>query len=147
MAAVKRNNNFKHGLSNTRLHNIWMHMIGRCCRKTDDHFKWYGAKGISIYPEWLDDFESFYTWAMENGYSSNLTLDRIDVNGNYEPSNCRWVNHKTQCNNRSSNVLIEINGVIKNIQQWSEETGVKYATIYARYRAGKTGLDLIKGVV
>ena len=134
------------GLSNSRLYNIWLHMKGRCYRKTDDHYKFYGARGITVCEEWKNDFKEFYNWAMSNGYSDRLTIDRIDNNGNYEPSNCRWVNIKTQCNNRTTNVIVTINGETHNIKEWSEITGIKYATIYQRIKRGLTGVDIIKGV-
>lgn len=83
---------------------------------------------------------------MSNGYSDELTIDRIDVNGNYEPSNCRWVDRKTQCNNRTTNVIVTVNGETHNIKEWSEITGIKYATIYQRIKRGLTGVDIIKEV-
>ena len=135
------------GIATTRLYNIWLHMKGRCYRKTDDHYKWYGAKGVRICDEWLNSFQAFHDWAISNGYEDHLTIDRVDCSGNYEPSNCRWVDHKTQCNNRKSNILLTINGKTHNIQQWSELTGVKYATIYQRYLRGEQGKSLIREVV
>ena len=135
----------KGGKSNSRLYNIWLHMKGRCYRKTDDHYEHYGEKGITMCDEWKNDFKAFYDWAMSNGYADNLTIDRINVNGNYEPSNCRWVTMKEQCNNRTSNVILTINGESHNIQKWSEITGIKYHTIYARMKRGLNGVDLIRG--
>ena len=85
-----------------------------------------------MYQEWKDDFMAFYTWAINNGYEYTLTIDRIDVNGNYEPSNCRWADKKIQANNKRNNRIIEYNGESKTIAEWSDELGLSQATIKAR---------------
>lgn len=92
--------NITHGKSHTRLYKIFCGMMKRCYNENCEAFKNYGGRGISICDEWLQNFMSFYEWALENGYSDELSIDRIDVNGNYEPSNCRWSDAKTQANNR-----------------------------------------------
>ena len=135
------------GIASTRLYNIWLHMKGRCHRVSDDHYKWYGAKGVKVCDEWRGSFEAFRKWAIGNGYGEGLTIDRIDNEGDYSPENCRWVTHRDQCNNRRSNVMLTIDGVTRNVREWSDITGLKYGTIYRRYRDGKTGHDLIKEVV
>lgn len=93
--------NTTHGLSKTRIYRIWRDMKNRCFYSKDKHFKDYGGRGITICDEWKNSFESFYKWSDANGYSEKLTIDRIDNDGNYEPSNCRWITMKEQCQNRT----------------------------------------------
>lgn len=121
----------KHGQYGTRLYNIWANMKRRCSNPNSDDYKHYGARGISVCEEW-NEFTGFYSWAKASGYTEDLTLDRIDVDGNYEPCNCRWVDMKEQENNRTNNVMIEFNGECHTRQQWSEITGIKYTTIRNR---------------
>ncbi len=94
----EKNNNYKHGMNNTRLHRIWTGMKTMCLNSNDYHYKWYGARGISICDEWLE-FKPFAEWALLNGYQDNLTIDRINNDGDYSPSNCRWVSQTEQCQN------------------------------------------------
>ena len=90
------NNYQHHRLCNTRLYKVFDGMKDRCYNKLRAKYKYYGARGIKICDEWLTDFIAFYVWSMENGYRDDLTIDRIDVNSDYSPDNCRWVDHKTQ---------------------------------------------------
>ena len=89
----------QHGESRSRLHGIWCHMKSRCCCETSKVFNYYGGRGITVCESWSTSYESFSEWALTNGYSEELELDRIDVNGNYEPSNCRWATRKQQMRN------------------------------------------------
>ena len=123
------------GHSRERLYRIWYRMRRRCLVQSDEHFKWYGGRGISICSEW-DDYEVFRTWAMNNGYSDNLTIDRKEVNGNYCPDNCRWADIKTQANNRSSNRFLELNGKTYTVTQMAEAFGITPDTIFNRLKLG-----------
>lgn len=122
----------KHKQCNTRLYKIWGSMKRRCYNVKDKRYTDYGGRGIAVCSEWRNDFMSFYNWSMANGYNDNLTIDRIDVNGNYEPSNCRWATHKQQARNRRNNKLYTLNGVTKCLAEWCEILGLNYHTINVR---------------
>ena len=123
-----------HGGTKTRLYHIWTSLRRKCYNKKNDHYKWYGARGIKVCDEWMEKYENFRDWALENGYSDKLTIDRIDNNGNYTPSNCRWATMKEQSNNRRSNVYITYKGKTKNLKQWSEYTGIPLTTLCRKIR-------------
>lgn len=125
-------------LSHHRLYSIHNSMIERCYDENSKSYKDYGQRGISVCDEWKeeDGFVNFYEWAYKNGYTDELTIDRIDVNGNYEPSNCRWVTMKVQNNNRRNNVHIEYNGMVKTISEWADYAGLKYSCLHARLSRG-----------
>lgn len=131
-----------HGLSKSRLYAVYCTMKSRCYKKYDKNYKNYGARGIKICKEWLGEngFLNFYKWAMENGYDENAprgkqTIDRIDVNGNYEPSNCRLTDMITQCRNKRDNVYYCIDGEKLTLAQISEKYKVSLAALtYRVYR-------------
>lgn len=119
-----------------RLRKIYENMKQRCYYPKDKAYKYYGGKGIIIYDEWLNDKKKFYEWALNNGYQENLTIDRKDVNGNYEPDNCRWITIQEQQSNRSNNVFVEIEGERKTASQWSKESGISINVLNGRIRNG-----------
>lgn len=124
--------NGKHFLSRKeRLYVVWMNMRLRCRNPKNKRYKNYGGRGITICDQW-EDYMEFRKWALENGYSENLTIDRIDVNGNYCPENCRWADIETQSNNRTNNHFIEALGQRMTAKQWGEKTGIPASTIIAR---------------
>ena len=132
----------KHGMTHTRIYNIWVGIRQRCEREVHPSYRNYGGKGITVCGEW-HEFIPFYKWAVENGYSDDLTIDRIDTNGNYEPSNCRWVTMKVQGNNKNTNHLIEYDGETYNIQTLCEKTGINRNTFYARLSHGWSVEDAV----
>ena len=134
--------NHRHKMSGTRIYETWQDMKRRCYNKQNARYDRYGGRGIKVCEEWLNNFQSFYDWAINNGYSDDLTIDRIDNDGNYEPSNCRWSTVKEQCNNRSSNINITIGNATKSLMCWCEIFNVDYKKVYARYkRNGYEGID------
>lgn len=114
------------------LYSTWQGMKQRCLDPNSSNYANYGGRGITICDEWLDDYIKFYDWALSNGASKEMTLDRIDVNGDYEPSNCRWADAYTQANNTRQNRFIEYNGERLSVMQWSRITGIKEGTIRRR---------------
>ena len=123
--------NTRHSMTDTRLYRAWHHIKNRCTNPNVDGYKDYGGRGIKMCDEW-QDFINFKEWALNNGYTDTLTIERIDVNGNYEPSNCKWATMKEQQNNKRNNHLVTYKGITKTIAEWSEEKGIKYGTLYAR---------------
>lgn len=123
----------KHLQSGTKLYYIWVEMRQRCSNENSNRFKLYGARGISVCEEW-EDFEKFYKWSHNNGYEEGLSIDRIDNDGNYDPSNCRWVNQKEQCNNKRTNKYITYRGKTQSLMKWSKELGLNYYTLRSRAR-------------
>lgn len=128
-----------HGMTNTRLFNIWQSMKQRCNCPTCKVYKYYGGRGIKMSDEWVEKdkgFINFYNWSLKNGYKDNLTIDRIDVNGNYEPSNCRWVDMYFQANNKRNNRLIAYNGITDTLANWSKKYNINSRILGWRIRNG-----------
>ena len=134
----------KHGLTRTRIHGIWTQMKTRCYNPNDEHFPNYGGRGITVCAEWLNDVKAFHEWAMANGYADYLTIDRIDTNGNYCPENCRWASKKEQTRNRRNTRFLTFNDETKTLKEWSEITGIKYQTLFCRYKAGKSPEEILR---
>jgi hypothetical protein len=125
-------NGVKHGQHGTKLYHVWAGVKDRCNNPNAKHFKHYGGRGISICEEWKVDYIIFFNWAMEKGYKEGLTIERIDVNGNYEPSNCKWITQKEQAKNTTRNRKITYDGQTLNITEWAEELGINRNTLNAR---------------
>ena len=121
-----------HGLSKTRIYRIYKHMLDRCYSSTCQDFSEYGGRGIKICDKWLKSFVNFYEWSILHGYSPILSIDRIDVNGNYSPENCRWATNIQQANNKRNNHYIEFDGKTMTISQWSKATGISQDAIERR---------------
>lgn len=121
-----------HGKGGTRLYHIYKSMKNRTTNPNYKEYKYYGGRGIKICDEWLNDFEKFYDWSVSNGYKDDLTIDRIDVNGNYSPCNCRWVTMKEQQNNRRNNHIITYHGETHTVKQWAEKLEINYNTLLSR---------------
>ena len=131
-----------HKMSGTRIYQIWQGIKKRCYNPHDVRYERYGRRGIKVCDEWRDNFQSFYDWAMENGYDDSLTIDRIDNDGDYRPENCRWSSSEEQARNRSSNIKITIGNVTKTLVEWCQVFDVDYHVISARYsRNGFIGID------
>lgn len=140
----KDNNRYIHGMSRTRIFNVYRDMINRCCDPNDISYIHYGARGIKVCDEWLGDkgVKEFCEWAYENGYDKNAkrgqcTLDRIDPNGDYCPENCRWVSMSVQANNKTNNNYYTIDGVTKTLSEWCREYGnLCVQSVYGRLKRG-----------
>ncbi len=115
-----------------KLHPVWRNMKGRCYNPKHEKYPVYGGRGIKICDEWRNSFQAFYDWAMTHGYQDGLSIDRIDVNGNYEPSNCRFATRKEQGRNIRNNRHVTYKGETKTIPEWSEIAGLPYMVVYSR---------------
>lgn len=122
-----------HGESHTRLNNIWSGMKKRCDNKNSISYNLYGGRGIKYCKEW-SEYIPFKNWALENGYNDDMTLERIDVNGNYCPENCKWVTIDEQAKNKRNTIRLEIDGVTKCLKDWCEIYGKNYRKVYSRIR-------------
>lgn len=116
----------------TKLYSIWIGMRRRCFDESSPSYPNYGGRGITICPEWKDDFSAFRSWAVKNGYKPNLSIDRIDNDGGYSPENCRWADARTQALNRRSNRHITFNGETHTAYEWDIILGFKRGTISRR---------------
>lgn len=146
MTKIKNKEMFtKHGMSFTHIYKAWRSMLDRCYLKKAFNYPNYGGRGITVCKIWKEDFTEFKNWAFSNGYQEGLTLDRIDVNGNYEPSNCRWVTQKEQARNRRNNKYITCNEETHCLSEWAELLGIKYPTLTTRFK--KHGIKSIEKAI
>lgn len=136
-------NRTTHGKTNSRIYHIWAMMKERCFCPTLEAYENYGGRGITVCDEWKNDFQAFYDWAIANGYKDDLTIDRINVDGNYEPSNCRWSTMEEQANNKRNNHYLTARGETKTVAQWSKTLGLKIQVIRSRIHYGWTDEDVL----
>lgn len=137
----------------SRINLIYRHMKQRCYNPRCKDYKDYGNRGILICSEWMNPervpsldnatkgYLAFKTWAISNGYSDDLTIDRIDVNKGYSPSNCRWVSNKVQQNNKRTNKYLTYKGRTKSLSEWCEELGLNYSRVKARINVCKWSVE------
>lgn len=135
-----------HGMKNTKLYRVWANIKARCYYEKCIDYKDYGARGIAMCDKWKNSFIAFHNWAYANGYDENApkwqcTIERTDVNGNYEPSNCSWVTIKEQANNKTNNVYITYKGETKTLAIWAEELDLPYKTLYSRLKYRKWSVE------
>lgn len=125
-----------HKLTKTRIYKIWIDMKKRCYNHNQKYYCNYGGRGISICDEWKQDFISFYNWSIKNGYNDDLSIDRINNDGDYCPNNCRWANRTTQNNNSRHNRYITYNGKTLTMSQWAKYLNLTYSCLKTRFRRG-----------
>lgn len=116
----------KDSFHKSKLYKVYHQIKYRCYDRNATDYNYYGGRGITMCAEWLNNGYAFYEWAMASGYKDGLTIDRIDVNGNYEPDNCRWITMKEQSNNRRSNHFITYKGKTQSLKKWAEEYEIDY---------------------
>lgn len=135
----------KHGMSKTRLHRIWCLITDRCENPHNGSWDNYGGRGIKVCSEWRNSFEAFRDWSLANGYQDDLSIDRINNDGDYEPNNCRWATVKEQSRNRRSNVILTYNGESHCMVEWAEILKVPRQRLANRYRRGWSTQEILFG--
>lgn len=138
----------KHHGFGSRLYAVWDSMRQRCNNPKHHAYANYGGRGIKICDEW-DDYSSFHQWAARTGYDENAprgmyTLDRIDVDGEYSPKNCRWADMRNQANNRRNSIHLEYAGENLALTEWAERINVDYTTLWNRYKNGLSPAEILK---
>ena len=127
----------------TRLFKIWNDMCRRCNKPTHKRYSDYGGRGITVCEEWNNSFETFYHWAINNGYNNSLTIDRIDNDKGYFPNNCKWATYEEQANNKRTCHYITYNGETHTIKEWGKINNINPTTIRTRIHAGWNEIDAI----
>lgn len=135
---IEDGHSFIHRMSSTRIYETYHRMISRCNNENHSDYKDYGGRGIAVCDDWQGNygFINFYNWAIHSGYDEKLSIDRIDVNGNYCPENCRWADDITQANNKRNNHILFYDGKTQTIAEWAREYGISYTMLYQRIRRG-----------
>lgn len=126
--------NTSHGKSRTKLNAVWQSMKQRCENPNNINYKYYGGRGIKVCEQWISSLIVFYNWSIENGYEEGLSIDRINVDGNYEPNNCRWVSMKIQSRNKTDNIFIEYKGENLCLQDWANKLKINISTLNKRLK-------------
>ena len=144
---IKTGRKIKHGDSHTRLYGIYSHIKDRCYNHNHIHYNNYGGRGIVVCDEWLKDYSSFKKWAFDNGYNDKLSIDRIDVNGNYEPSNCKWSTSKEQANNKRDTIKIVYKGKLMTISELMNISGLSRYLIISRLNSNNPKFNTIEKVL
>lgn len=135
---------YKHGEAGTRLYKEWKRMRDRCSAFGKSRGRNYADRGIKVCDEW-EDYEAFKSWALSNGYKDTLTIERIDVNGNYEPNNCTWISNEDQQKNKRNTMYVTVDGKKKRLKDACEEYGVPYMVAYQRiHKLGWNEEDAVK---
>ena len=119
----------QHGDTGTRLYRIWKSMKCRCSNTNHPTFKHYGARGIAVTDEWENSYSAFKQWAISHGYSDNLELERVDVNGEYSPANCKWVSHYEQTLNRRDTLYITLGNVTMRLRDFCLTHSISMNTV------------------
>lgn len=132
--------NITHGMTGSRLYNIWYGMKDRCTNPNSSTFNYYGGRGIRFSDEWKN-FAPFMEWALSNGYQDDLTLERKDVDKNYDPGNCEWVSMRVQNLNKRNTLLVEYKGETKPLKTWCKELGKDYLRVWKRLNRGWSTSD------
>jgi hypothetical protein len=133
----------KHSYSNTAPYRVLKGILDRCYNEKSMAYKNYGGRGISVCEEWRNNYAAFCEWAIRNGYKKGLQIDRIDNDGNYEPSNCRWANSLTQCKNRRGNIIVSLNGENLILKDACKKLGIenKYKIVHQRMKRGNQSFE------
>lgn len=140
---VRYVNHFKkHGMTDSAEHRIWRGILTRCYNKNHHSYQDYGGRGITVCQRWRDSFQAFYD-DMGPRPSPKHSINRINNNAGYEPDNCEWITNKEQSNNRRSNVLITLDGITLNINQWADRLRIRPSTLYSRVRLGWSEKDIL----
>jgi len=137
-------NTFKrtHGLSGHKLKHIWLAMKSRCYNPKNQRYNNYGARGVEVCDSWRDDYVNFYNWAISSGYKNGLTIDRCDVNGNYDPSNCKWSTYAQQASNTTRNRYHTVDGVTKHLNAWARFYGITPSSLRKRMRVNGYSFEM-----
>lgn len=133
------------GKKSTKLYSVWAGIKARCYNSNAGTYKHYGGRGVTMCREWREDFSAFEQWAIRNGYKIGLSIDRVDVNGNYCPENCRWVDNSVQANNKTTNHFLEWRGAIHTIAEWARILDIDYNAFY--YALTKNDWEIEKAVM